>query len=122
MGMKIDETIKIHKEWKTKVGDYILSPDRSLKPESCHERCCELTNWLTSDEASALLNRNEMHEIQKAHKAFHHTICELIINANRGVDISEEMALGVDSIFHRHSESLLRILSKIKDKTKSEAA
>ena len=112
--MKIEDVILEHKNWKIKISDYIYSPDKSLRPESCHERCCLLTKWLDSEEAHALLSKKEREEISKAHKLFHHTIAEIILNANRGVKISEELAIGIDSTFHRNSENLIRLLSKVK--------
>lgn len=112
--MKIEEVIETHKMWKSKIGDYIHHPDKTLKPEMCHERCCELSRWMNSDEAKATLSAQEIRELEKAHKAFHHTLVELVINANRGVQISEEMALGIDSPFIRHSENMFRFLSKLK--------
>jgi hypothetical protein len=120
--MKIDEAIYMHRNWKIKVADYIFSPDKSLKPEACHERCCELSQWLQSDEAQSILSKNELNDLIKAHKAFHHTLAEIVLNANRGVEISEEIALGIDSTFHRHSESMIRILNKIKSKIDDVAA
>lgn len=120
--MKIEEAILIHRTWKTRVGDYIYNPDKSLRPEECHERSCALTKWMASEAAHELLDERELYELQKAHKAFHHTLSEIIMNANRGVEISEEIALGVDSLFNRHHEAVLRILQKIKAKKEKIAA
>lgn len=114
--MKIDEAIKIHKMWKSRISDYISNPDKSLRPEACHERCCELSKWMNSEEAMAYYNTPEFLEIQKAHKAFHHALAELVLNVNKGVPVSEEMALGIDSPFNRYSENLVRNLSKLKSK------
>lgn len=112
--MKIEEIILEHKNWKMRVSDYIHSPDKSLSPEKCHERCCQLSNWLMTEDAFVNFSKRELEELLKSHKAFHHTIAEIVLNVDRGVKISEELALGIDSTFNRHSENLIRLLNKIK--------
>jgi hypothetical protein len=116
--MKIDEVIKSHKIWKIHMSDYICNPDNSLKPEACHERCCELSKWMTSFEridVQKVLNTPEFKELQKNHKLFHHNLAELVLNINRKVPISEEMALGIDSPFSRHLDNLIKSMVKIKN-------
>ena len=112
--MKFEDAIFTHKTWKIKLSDYITRPDKSIKPEACHERSCELFKWLSSEEAKAYSSLPEFQELQKVHKAFHHTLGEIVFNANRGVQISEDMAIGLDSPFNRHAETLIRLLNKIK--------
>jgi hypothetical protein len=56
------------------------------------------------------------------HKEFHNVLGELVFNANRGVAISEEIALGLDSPFAKKSENIIRLLFKLKNFKSTQAA
>jgi hypothetical protein len=105
--------IKEHAEWKFKLSDYLMSEQKTLKVEECHERNCQFAKVLDELEQSGKLKENDLVELKKVHKAFHHTIAELVANINRGVSIDEESALGVDSAFNRNYEALVKLLAKV---------
>lgn len=105
--------IKEHAEWKYKISDYILSESKTLKVEECHEKNCQFAKVLEELEQSGKLKESELLELKKVHKAFHHTIAELVLNINRGVSIDEESALGIDSAFNRNYEALVKLLAKV---------
>jgi hypothetical protein len=112
--MKFDEIIKSHKLWKLKISDYIISPDKSLRPENCNDRNCELAKWFSSEDSDKFRSYPEFQELMKAHKSFHHTLAEIVFNANKGVKIEEDMAIGIDSPFNRHYETFMKAMTKMK--------
>lgn len=101
--------LKEHKELMDKVGDYVLRADKSLHPEDCGEKCCSFFNWIKN-----LDSEDDLQELKKVHRQFHLQLGELILNANRGVAISEDMALGPHSPLNRYLESFQKQLTKIK--------
>jgi len=113
--MTYDEALFKHKMWKLKVADYIRNPDHSLKPEVCLELGIELNHWLQSSDYHELKNSKEFVELMKANRSFHKVMGELVLNANRGVRICEEVAIGMDSPFNKNSETIVRILTRLKN-------
>jgi hypothetical protein len=119
MGMDLDDAIKMHAAWKTKLAEYLRSPNGSLRSEELEpDNRCELGKWIHSSVA-VHGHHAEYHAMKDEHARFHRAAAGVVRKAHEGASVSEEIALGSNSAFGVASQKLVLAIMGIKRKISS---
>lgn len=114
--MNIDEVIKAHVAWKTKLSRYLACPDRSINAaDIATDRKCELGRWLHG-EGSQFASLPEFAALKQDHAKFHAAAAAIVTKADRGEPVVQDLALGADSEFVKASRAVSNALFKLKPK------
>lgn len=109
--MNIDDAIKAHAQWKTKLALYLSNPDGSLKPaDIAPDNRCDLGKWIYG-EGRTHAHLPELETLRTTHAAFHNAAASVV----RKIDSGEQRDLNVLTGFSSEFGALsLRIVNLLK--------
>jgi hypothetical protein len=111
--MDLQEAIKAHSDWKMKLRKYLVKPDKSLgTSEVGAADKCQLGKWLMGE------GRKHAHlpvysVVVSQHTAFHKAAASVVANADRGLCVDGDIALGSKSPFAEASRNIVSALMKL---------
>ena len=106
--MDFDEAARAHEAWKAKLLAYFRNPDGSLTHSTVtDDTACDLGKWIYGDARTANANKREYLGLQTAHALFHKAAADVIREANRGEETSEEDLVGPGSAYAIASERVV---------------
>ncbi len=112
--MNFDDAIKAHSAWKTKLAQYLHSPDGSLKPEEiAPDNKCALGQWIHGEGASHA-STPDYATLKSEHATFHKAAADVVRRANLGQKVSEDVALGGNSPFASASMNVVSAIMAMK--------
>lgn len=110
------DAIRAHSAWKMKLSTYLFKPDHSLDAsEVGADDNCELGKWLKGDgrKHSSL---SEYSGLVSKHALFHKAAASVIVKADSGQCVNDEIALGAKSPFAEASSAVVSALMMMKAK------
>lgn len=111
--MDLDSAIKAHVMWKMKLANYLKTPDGSLKAaEVSLDNKCDLGKWIHSDQS--IQKFPEYVKLKADHAKFHAVASAIIVKADSGQKVSEEVALGSKSEFDLISTQVVNSIMQMK--------
>lgn len=112
--MDFDAAINAHIAWKKKLGTYLQNPDKSLKAAEVQvDNKCDLGKWIYGEGAKhAALP--EYSVLKTEHAKFHKCAASIIIQADAGKSVTEEVALGSKSEFSVASANVVGAIMKMR--------
>lgn len=114
--MNFDEAIKAHADWKMKLARYIQHPDKSVDARVVgQDNQCALGRWLHG-ESARFAAVPEFTQLKQAHAAFHRSAADIIQRADRGEQVSEDVALGAQSPYSSASIKVTQLLMQLRRK------
>ena len=118
--MNIDEVIRAHVAWKSKLAAYLAKPDGSINvTDTISDKKCELGRWIYG-EGSQFASLPEFAQLKKDHAQFHIAAAGIVRRADHGESLSPVTShLGADSEFVTASRAVSNILFRIKPKIES---
>ncbi len=112
--MNFDDAVVAHSDWKRKLKLYIQKPDQSLKAaEVAAVDHCVLGKWIKG-EGTACSKSSELAKLAEEHMRFHKAAGEIISKADRGQDMSADVALGASSEFGKASTAVVPAIMEMK--------
>jgi hypothetical protein len=112
--MNFDQAISAHSDWKRKLSRYLQKPDGSLKPvDIAPDNECELGKWIAS-EGVKFSTLKEFNSLKAEHARFHKAAAEIVVRADRGDKITEEIALCSTSEFGNASSAVVQAIMHMK--------
>ncbi|MGB9029498.1 MAG: CZB domain-containing protein [Acidobacteriaceae bacterium] len=117
--MNIDEVIRAHVAWKSKLAAYLAKPDGSINvTDTISDKKCELGRWIYG-EGSQFASLPEFAQLKKDHAQFHIAAAGIVRRADHGEPVTRDIDLGADSEFVTASRAVSYILFRIKPKIES---
>ena len=114
--MNFDEAIQAHANWKMKLSAYIRKPDRSVDAGVlAKDNVCALGKWIYA-EGVAFSALPEYQELKNSHALFHQAASSIVKKADSGESVSDEVALGAQSEYNKHSTKVVQSIMKMKAK------
>ena len=114
--MDFDAAVNAHNEWKARLAAYLRNPDHTLDPESvASDSGCTLGQWIHG-EGRCFEDQPEFQCLRAEHARFHRYAAEIVLWANRGEDVSEEVALGARSLYAIASRNVVDLVLGLKQK------
>lgn len=114
--MDFQEAIRAHSAWKMKLAAYVFKPDHSLSSsEVGADDKCELGKWLKGD-GRKYSNLPEYSGLVFKHALFHNAAASVIVKADCGQCVDDEIALGAKTPFAEASSAVVSALMTIKAK------
>jgi methyl-accepting chemotaxis protein len=114
--MDFDQAITAHVGWKTKLSHYLARPDGSLKAaDVAGDHNCDLGKWIYG-EGAKFSSLPEFSKLKQEHAHFHQSAAAVIAKADRGEQVSDEVALGGKSQFALSSNAVVTALMDMKHK------
>ncbi len=115
--MNLDEAVRAHAAWKTKLSSYLRHPDRSINPvEAGWDDACPLGQWLNGEAKRNLSGMPEYQALVAEHTRFHQAFGKAVERADAGEVLQEEEVLGWDSEFGIASREIVQLIVKLKKK------
>jgi methyl-accepting chemotaxis protein len=112
--MDFDDATKAHSAWKLKLGTYLTRPDGSIKSaEVSADNRCALGQW-NYGEGLADAHLPDFVTLKDMHKKFHGAAAEVILKADSGQSVTEDIALGAVSDFGAASQAVVVSLMRLK--------
>lgn len=112
--MNFDQAISAHSDWKKKLARYLQKPDGSLKPaDIAPDNKCDLEKWIASESAK-LSTLKEFSSLKAEHARFHKAAAEIVVRADRGEKVTEEIALCASSEFGNASSAVVQAIMHMK--------
>lgn len=116
LNMNFSEAIAVHSQWKTKLSSYLAHPDHSLNPrEVALSDKCALGQWIAG-EGHKYAKLPEFAKLTEEHARFHKAAADIIIKADRGQNVSGEVALGAHSEFGDASTGVVKAIMEMERK------
>ena len=114
--MDFNEAIQAHANWKMKLSAYVKKPDRSVNAAVlAQDNACALGKWIYG-EGTKFASLPEFQELKKGHALFHQAAAAIVKRADNGEAVSEEIALGAQSDYNKHSMQVVQLIMKLKTK------
>lgn len=114
--MDFDEALKAHSAWKMKLSIYLKNPDKSLKASDIQvDNKCALGQWIHG-EGAKYASLPEFITLKAEHAKFHKAAADVVLKADSGQSITEEIALGSGSVFSQSSTQVVTAIMKMKQK------
>jgi hypothetical protein len=114
--MDFDQAIAAHVAWKGKLSKYLAKPDQSLQPSEIGlDNRCDLGKWIAG-EGQKFASLAEYASVKSEHTRFHKIAAAIVLRANAGQKVEEEVALGAKSEFMSASGAVVRSLMALKSK------
>jgi hypothetical protein len=112
--MDFDHAIAAHAAWKSKLANYLKNPDHSIQPDDVAlDDQCELGKWIAG-EGKQFAKLPEYAGVKSDHARFHRVAANIVMRANAGQKVSEEVVLGAKSEFASASSSVVRAIMALK--------
>ncbi len=114
--MDFKDAVRAHAEWKLSFARYLKKPDGTMDPRDIvRERESSLGRWLY-ESGKRYSEVPEFSELMTVHSRFHIAAADLVVRANRGENVSEELAMGSPSEYAKISRSIVIALMRIQNK------
>lgn len=114
--MNFDDAIAAHASWKSKLSGYLRKPDKSLNPSDVEvDDKCALGKWIHGD-GKKWAGLPEYATLTEQHRKFHAAAAEVIRRADRGENVSEDVAIGSKSPFGAHSTAVVNAIRIMRQK------
>ena len=114
--MDFDGAIAAHAAWKMKLSNYIRKPDKSLDAlKISADNQCDLGKWLHG-EGVKFATHPEYKQLKEAHEQFHKAAGAIIIRADKGESVAEEVALGASSEYAKASSAVMSFIMSLRRK------
>lgn len=114
--MDINDAIRAHSQWKTKLAAYLSKPDHSLNPSTVGaDNQCVLGQWLHG-EGRKHAKLPEYSKLVSDHAHFHKAAANVIRKADSGQSVAHEVALGSHSEFTSASAGVVQSLMAMRAK------
>ncbi|MGA8541724.1 MAG: CZB domain-containing protein [Terriglobales bacterium] len=112
--MDFDQAIAVHSEWKRKLSRYLQKPDGSLKSaDIALDNKCDLGKWIAI-EGVKFSTLKEFNSLKAEHSRFHKAAAKIVVRADHGEKVTEEMALSSNSEFGNASTAVVQAIMHIK--------
>jgi hypothetical protein len=112
--MNLDDCVKAHVAWKSKLQNYLRNPDKSLTPTTVEsDRNCDLGKWLHGEGTKFTANP-KFAQLVAEHAKFHKAAASIIRQADTGKNVLEEVALGSKSDFAATSAKVVGLILECK--------
>lgn len=112
--MDFDQAIAAHSAWKAKLREYLAKKDGSLRPaEVSADNKCPLGQWIHG-EGARYSKLPEYSTLKKDHASFHKAAADVVLKADSGQSVSEEIALGSRSNFAITSSAVVMAIIAMK--------
>ena len=114
--MNIDDAITAHSKWKMKLSGYLARPDKSLNAAVVGlDTECDLGKWVHG-EGRRYSKLPEFSKLASAHARFHKAAAAVIVKAESGQKVAEEVVVGARSEFGIASSEVVKSLMAMKSK------
>lgn len=112
--MNFDDAVVAHSDWKRKLNSYMQKPDQSLKAAEVGAiDHCVLGKWIKG-EGKAYSKSSELAKLAEEHTRFHKAAAEIISKADKGQNMSADVALGASSEFGKASTAVVLAIMEMK--------
>jgi hypothetical protein len=114
--MDFNEAIADHTRWKMRLASYAVKPDHSLcvKLVASADQC-ELEQWLEG-EGSKYSSLPEFADLVASHARFHQAAAEIVINADSGRVLLQDIASEAKGNFIMASNEIVKALMSMMKK------
>lgn len=114
--MDFNEAVAVHTRWKMRLASYALKPDRSLcvKLVASTDQC-ELGQWLEG-EGNKYSRLPEFTDLMASHARFHQASAEIVIKADSGQIVLQEVTPESQSSFILASNDIVQSLTAMMKK------
>ena len=114
IAMNFDDGIRAHSDWKGKLASYIQKPDKTLKCDVVsRDDECTLGKWIHG-EGARFAHLPDFTRMKEAHTHFHRAAGDIIRRADKGEEVSADIALGVTSPYAIASVDVVSCLMALK--------
>ena len=114
--MDFDQAIQAHASWKMKLSQYLRNPNGTLiASEIARDDGCPLGCWIHKDGLKYTSNA-EFNELKREHARFHRAAAAIVQKADRGENVSADIALGGRSEFGTASGAVVSAIMAMKRK------
>jgi hypothetical protein len=108
--MNIDEAVKAHVAWKSKLKTYLNAPNKSLDPTTIEkDNNCDLGKWLHGEGAKHS-SKKAYKDLVAEHAKFHKAAASIVPRADSGQKVLEETVLGSKSEFSTVSGKVVELI------------
>lgn len=112
--MDFDQAIAAHSAWKGKLREYLAKKDGSLSSgEVSADNKCVLGQWIHG-EGTRYSKLPEYSTLKKEHARFHKAAADVVLKAESGQLVTEEVALGSRSDFATTSSAVVMAIAAMK--------
>jgi hypothetical protein len=112
--MDFDEAISLHSKWKRRLRQTLAKHDHSLSStEVSLDHKCVMGRWIYS-EGTAHSALPEYRRLKYEHARFHAVAAELVMRANAGESVQDEMKPCASSEFSNASAGTIMAIMAIK--------
>lgn len=112
--MGFDEAVKAHVQWKMKLSNYLRKPDGSLKPSDIQvDNKCALGQWIYG-EGTKWGTMPEYGTLKSEHAKFHKAAAGIVLKADSGQTVTDEIAFGGTSDFSITSHNVVSAITAMK--------
>lgn len=114
--MNFDDAIRAHAAWKMRLSNYIRNPDGTLNPaEVAPDNQCSLGQWIYEN-LTQYGTMSEFNELKTIHANFHRCAADIVERADKGENLSDEVALGTNSQYASLSADVVSHIMALKKK------
>ena len=108
--MNMDDAVKAHVGWKSKLKTYLSAPNKSLNPADVEkDNNCDLGKWLHG-EGVKHSGKKVYKDLVAEHAKFHKAAAGIVRRADSGQKVLEETALGAKSEFSALSGKVVELI------------
>jgi hypothetical protein len=112
--MDFEQAIAAHSAWKAKLREYLTKKDGSLSSaEVSADNKCALGQWIHG-EGIRYSKLPEYSILKKEHARFHKAAAGIVLKADSGQSVSEEVTLGSRSAFTTASSAVVMAIIAMK--------
>ena len=109
-----DQAIASHSSWKRKLSSYLQKPDGSLKSaDIAVDNKCDLGKWIAG-EGAKFSSLKEFGLLKTEHARFHKTAAAIVVRADKGEKVTDEVAFGANSDFGNASSAVVQAIMHMK--------
>jgi methyl-accepting chemotaxis protein-1 (serine sensor receptor) len=117
-GINLDNAIKAHAEWRTRLRTAILHKDTLDAETISRDDCCELGKWMHGAGQSQYGGKPSFMHLLGAHREFHQSAGKVAATINSGAYDVAEQQLGSNTDFSRASSKVTTAVVQLKNEFK----
>jgi len=113
--MDLNDAIAAHSLFKTRLAMYVAKPDWTLDPRTIEApNHCEIGKWIYGV-GRAFEGWEAFSQLEQVHAQFHKAAAEIVIDANAGEHVLDDVVVGSSSEFAKRSSELVRAILRVRD-------
>lgn len=113
--MDLNDAIAAHALFKTRLAMYVAKPDGKLDPKTIDApNRCEIGKWIYGVGRS-FEGWEAFDQLEHVHALFHKAAAEIVIDANAGEHVLDDVVVGSSSEFAKRSSELVRAILRMRD-------